>query len=375
MNGRVFRLILKKLSLTNYRNYERAEIHLDDHINLFVGENAQGKTNLLEAVYVLAMAKSHRTPHDKQLIHWNEEYGRIEGEVQNRRGNLPLVLVISKKGKKVKANHLEKKRLSDYIGSLNIVMFAPEDLNIVKGSPNVRRRFIDMEMGQVSPVYMHELTRYQRLLQQRNALLKELRNNDPMLDILTEQLIETAAEIFTRRRQFIRLLKEHAAPIHRAISHGRESLDVSYESSIEVSEDSDWSRIIEAFKQTFASIRDKEIERGITLAGPHREDIGLFVNDMDVQSYGSQGQQRTAALSLKLAEIELIREEVGEYPLLLLDDVLSELDGHRQTHLLEAIRGKVQTFVTTTNTDALDEQTLEEAVRFHVAGGTVVQQR
>ncbi|HET7657780.1 MAG TPA: DNA replication/repair protein RecF [Bacillales bacterium] len=363
---------LELLKLTNYRNYKQAELRFDDEINVFIGENAQGKTNLLEAIYVLAMANSHRTHNDKELIHWNEEYAKIEGKVQNARGGLPLELVISKMGKKVKANHLEKRRLSDYVGTLNVVLFAPEDLNLVKGSPQIRRRFIDMEMGQVYPLYMHELSRYRKILQQRNALLKELKRENVMLDILTEQLIESAVKIVKKRREFLDLLENWALPIHHAISREREHLTITYKSSVEVSEDGDLSKMTNRLERKFSEVRNREIERGVTLVGPHREDLGLSVNGKDVQTYGSQGQQRTAALSLKLAEIELISSEVGEYPLLLLDDVLSELDRYRQSHLLNAIRGKVQTFVTTTGVEGIDHETIQSAARYDVDEGVVV---
>lgn len=369
------RLILESLKLTQYRSYKQAEVHFHNEINLLIGENAEGKTNLLEAIFVLAMAKSHRTSLDKQLIHWNEEYAKIEGRVQNRHGRLPLDLVISNKGKKVKANHLEQRKLSEYIGRLNVVMFAPEDLNLIKGGPHVRRRFIDMEMGQVYPLYMHELSQYQKLLQQRNALLKDFGKQGSMLDILTDQLVNSAANIVRERKQFLNLLEERAAPIHHQISRGTETLTLMYKSSTKVSEEAELSKMIEELKQRFTDVREREIERGMTLIGPHRDDIGLFVNDRDVQTYGSQGQQRTTALALKLAEIELIASEVGEYPLLLLDDVLSELDSHRQSHLLDAIRGKVQTFVTTTNADDIHHETMEAAVRYHIADGKVTEMR
>lgn len=362
---------LESLKLTNYRNYKEADLRFDKEINVLIGENAQGKTNLLEAIYVLAMAKSHRTPHDKEIIHWNEEYAKIEGKVQNAHGGLPLELVISKKGKKVKANHLEKRKLSEYVGTLNVVMFAPEDLSLVKGSPQVRRRFINMEMGQVYPLYMHELTRYNKVLQQRNALLKGLKRDNAMLDILTDQLIESAVKIVKKRREFLDLLQKWAYPIHHTISRERENLTVTYKSCVEVSEDDNLSKMIDELKEKFSNVREREIERGLTLVGPHREDLGLLVNGKDVQTFGSQGQQRTTALSLKLAEIELIASEVGEYPLLLLDDVLSELDGFRQSHLLHAIRGKVQTFVTTTSVEGIDHETIKSAARYEVDNGTV----
>ncbi len=183
---------LESIKLANFRNYDRLSLEFNESVNVFLGENAQGKTNLLEAIFVLAMAKSHRTPNDKELIKWDEDYGKIEGRLKKKNGSLPLELILSKKGKKVKINHLEQRKLSQYVGACNVVMFAPEDLNLVKGSPSQRRRFIDMEIGQIQPVYIHDLGQYQKVLQQRNALLKERhkRNqaSEAMLDILTEQL-------------------------------------------------------------------------------------------------------------------------------------------------------------------------------------------
>ncbi|TLS35124.1 DNA replication/repair protein RecF [Pseudalkalibacillus caeni] len=368
---------LNELRLTNYRNYKKMELSFENKINVFLGENAQGKTNVMEAIYVLAMANSHRTSRDKELIKWDEEYAKIEGRIEKKTGSLSLQLVISQQGKKAKVNHLEQKKLSEYIGALNVVMFAPEDLNLVKGSPGVRRRFIDMEIGQVQPVYLYHLGQYIKLLQQRNSLLKNMRNSSQekmiMMEILTDQLVEQAANVIIRRFRFIELLQEWAEPIHRGISRNLEELKIQYNPSAEVSETMDLSKIVEAYKQKFDKIKDREIERGVTLAGPHRDDLSFFVNGKDVQTFGSQGQQRTTALSLKLAEIELIKGEVGEYPLLLLDDVLSELDDFRQSHLLNTIQGRVQTFVTTTSVEGIHHSTLDKASMFEVKQGEIFQ--
>lgn len=367
---------LLSLKLKHFRNYITCQLQFPGDVNVFVGENAQGKTNLLEAIYMLALAKSHRTSSDKEIIHWSEEYAKIEGRIKKRNDSLPLELVLTKKGKKARANHLEKKKLSDYIGILNVVMFAPEDLNLVKGPPALRRRFIDMEIGQVHPVYMHDLSRYNKLLSQRNALLKELQKNgghnrDTMLDVLTEQLTVLAGKIAKARKTFVKQLERWAGPIHASISQNQEQLAVQYESSIHVSEEEDLSTMENEYERLFRRLRMREIERGVTLVGPHRDDLSFFVNEKNVQIYGSQGQQRTTALALKLAEIELIEEEIGEYPLLLLDDVLSELDDARKTHLLQTIQGKVQTFVTTTSADGIDENTLNKANLFCVKNGSV----
>ncbi|WP_270183035.1 DNA replication/repair protein RecF [Alkalihalobacillus sp. CinArs1] len=366
---------LNTLTVTNYRNYGKQELAFENNVNVFLGENAQGKTNIMEAIYVLAMARSHRTPRDKELINWDEEYAKIEGRIEKRNGPLSLQLVISHKGKKAKLNQLEQQKLSNYIGALNVVMFAPEDLNLVKGNPGVRRRFIDIELGQVQPVYLYYLGRYLKLLQQRNSLLKDLRyQKNPdyvMLEILTDQLIESAANIYERRVKFVRLLQKWAEPIHYGISRGLEKLEIKYNPTIEVSEPADLSKIVDGYKEKFDKIKEREVDRGVTLVGPHRDDLSFFVNGKDVQTYGSQGQQRTTALSLKLAEIELIHSEVGEYPLLLLDDVLSELDDYRQSHLLNTIQGKVQTFVTTTSVEGINHETLEKATTFHVHDGLI----
>lgn len=343
---------------------------------MFLGENAHGKTNLLEAIHTLALTKAHRTQKDKELIRWNEEYARIEGQIEKSNGLFSLEITISERGKKAKYNSLEQQKLSDYIGALNIVMFAPEDLNIVKGNPGIRRRFLDIELGQIQPVYIHYLSQYQKMLQQRNALLKDLqrfskREQLTVLDILTEHLIELAAKIVERRLLFITKLSLLAEPIHFKISQGAEKLKLKYIPSVNVSEQADLSKIVKVYEKKFAKIKDREIDRGMTLVGPHRDDLVFYVNDKNVQTYGSQGQQRTTALSVKLAEIDLIKAEVGDYPLLLLDDVLSELDDNRQSHLLNAIQGKVQTFVTTTSVDGINHDTLKNATTFQVINGEI----
>lgn len=363
------------LELKNYRNYTELAVSFDNKVNVILGENAQGKTNLMEAIYVLAMAKSHRTSNDKDLIRWDEEYAKIEGRVVKHNGSIPIQLVLSKKGKKAKVNHIEQKKLSQYIGAVNVIMFAPEDLNLVKGNPQVRRRFIDMEIGQVSAVYLHELSQYQKMLQQRNHYLKQLqtkRQSDrTMLEVLTMQLSDMASRLVLRRKAFITQLEKWAQPIHAGISRGLEELKIEYKTGIEVSEDPVLSKMNEEYLEKFDKLKEREIERGVTLAGPHRDDLIFYVNGRDVQTFGSQGQQRTTALSLKLAEIELIKEEIGEYPILLLDDVLSELDDYRQSHLLNTIQGKVQTFVTTTSVEGIDHETLKQAATYHIAAGAL----
>ncbi|SET74891.1 DNA replication and repair protein RecF [Oceanobacillus limi] len=366
---------IEELKLKNYRNYDQLELSFDDKVNVIIGENAQGKTNLMEAIYLLAFTKSHRTPREKELIQWEKDFSKIEGRINKRNRTFPLEIVISTKGKKAKLNRIEQKRLSDYIGSLNVVMFAPEDLSLVKGSPQIRRRFIDMELGQIQPTYIYHLGQYQKILKQRNHLLKQMQyrktEDRTMLRVMTEQMVEHAAIILERRFSFLELLRKWATPIHRGISRDLETLEIRYSPTIEVLEDANKEKIESIYLHKFQEMEEKEMERGTTLLGPHRDDLIFYVNDKDVQTYGSQGQQRTTALSMKLAEIELIHNEVGEYPILLLDDVLSELDDYRQSHLLNTIQGKVQTFVSTTSVDGINHETLNKAELFSVMNGVV----
>ncbi|WP_147802520.1 DNA replication/repair protein RecF [Alkalicoccus halolimnae] len=367
---------INELKLKDYRNYEGLTLQFQNRVNVILGENAQGKTNLMESIYVLALARSHRTPRDKELIRWDQPFARITGSFTNRNGPMEMELIFSKQGKKVKLNSIEKKRLSDYIGTCTIVMFAPEDLTIVKGSPQIRRRFLDIEMGQINSVYLYHLSQYYKVLKQRNQWLKELREkkrraDDAMLDVMTEQLTASGAEVLKRRFAFVAKLEEWARPIHYDISRGREELSIRYEPSVPVDSMMTVQNIRHVLDSEFQRVKEQEMRRGTTQIGPHRDDLAFYVNGRNMQTFGSQGQQRTTALSLKLAEIELIYQNTGEYPILLLDDVLSELDDYRQTHLLNSIKGKVQTFVTTTSVEGIDHRLLEEAAVFYVEEGTI----
>jgi len=368
-------LFLRQLTLTNYRNYSSLSLAFHAPINLFIGNNAQGKTNVLESIYVLALAKSHRTARDRELIAWDTNYATIRSEVERRYGSVRLEMQLTAKGKKAKVNGLEQRKLSDYIGALNVVLFAPEDLAIVKGAPAQRRRFLDMEIGQVSPTYVYHLSNYNKVLAQRNQLLKDLAAKKSysaeMLPIFNTQLADLTVKLLKKRFEFIHKLQSWANGIHSGITDGRENLSIHYENSSPVEEGMQAPEAVDRLMQRYEELFEKEKLRGSTLVGPHRDDFSLQVNGVDIQTYGSQGQQRTTALSLKLAEIELIKEEVGEYPILLLDDVLSELDEHRQTLLLESIQDKIQTFVTSTGVEGLKHQVLDQAARFYVSEGKI----
>lgn len=366
---------LESLTLKNYRNYGDLTLEFSDGVNVFLGENAQGKTNLLESIYVLALARSHRTSSDKDLIQWSEKEATISGRVKRAISNTPLSLNFSNKGKKARVNHLEQSKLSQYIGQLNVILFAPEDLELVKGAPSVRRRFIDMEFGQMNPLYLYNTTQYKRILKERNAYLKRLQlkqtTDTVFLDVLSEQLVNVGAQILLARESFLKKLEQAAQPIHAEISDQRETLHLVYNSSVNFDEKDDLAGITAAFEAALLKQRAREIMMGSTLLGPHRDDLQFIVNDNDVAVFGSQGQQRTTALAVKLAEIDLMQQETGEYPVLLLDDVLSELDANRQTHLLLAIQDKVQTFITAPSLTDVARQLIHTPKVFHVKHGEI----
>jgi DNA replication and repair protein RecF len=287
-------------------------------------------------------------------------------------------LQVSAQGKKAKINGLEQRKLSSFVGTLNVVLFAPEDLDIVKGAPGVRRRFMDMEIGQVHPGYLYDLQQYQKILQQRNNYLKSTdmnRASPDLLEVWNEQLVTSGVKMMQKRKNFIIHLQTWAEKIHTGITGGNELLTVEYKPSFDSSlgvDNQEHSSLFEQFMLKLTKGKEQEFRRGMTLTGPHRDDLVFAINGKDVQSFGSQGQQRTAALSLKLAELELMHDEIGEYPLLLLDDVLSELDQTRQTQLIETFQSRVQTFITTTSLESVNMSRLKDASIFHVRNGQVL---
>lgn len=370
---------LTELNLHHFRNYDEAQVEFSPQINVLIGENAQGKTNLLESIYVLAMTRSHRTNNDRELIEFGKNAAQIKGTVQRELGSLKLELDIGKHGKKAKANHLEKARLSEYLGQLNVILFAPEDLALVKGAPTVRRRFIDMEFGQVSPKYLHDLTQYRDILKQRNRYLKQLQNHEAQdqlyLEVLSEQLAAVGGAIINQRVKFLSELEGYAQKLHQSITQGKEKLTFEYSSAVKDAAALTEVELSEALMELYRQSQAKEIFQGTTLYGPHRDDVRFLINQKNVQTYGSQGQQRTTALSVKLAEIDLMKNQTGEYPVLLLDDVLSELDGARQTHLLKTIQDKVQTFLTTPGLSDVARNLIKEPRIFHIWDGQIIPEK
>ncbi|MCM0582433.1 DNA replication/repair protein RecF [Weissella diestrammenae] len=367
---------LLSLKLNNFRNYADVDVTFSSGVNIFLGPNAQGKTNLLEAIYVLALTRSHRTRLDKDLIGWGGKEAIVSGVIQRAYGDVPLSLAFTSKGKKARMNHLDQAKLAQYIGQMNVILFAPEDLELVKGSPQIRRHFIDREFSQMSPKYLFVANQYRMVLRQRNQYLKQLSTkqatDELFLDVLTEQLVTYGSELILRRIKLLTQLAAAAKPIHAAITENQEVLEIKYMSQVDDSSLQSQETIQAALNQRFEKIKAREIFMGTTLIGPQRDDLQFLVNDHDVATFGSQGQQRTTALAVKLAEIDLMKAETGEYPILLLDDVLSELDASRQTHLLTAMQDKVQTFITTPSLSDVAKQLIKEPKIFNVKAGQLI---
>ena len=342
---------VKSLSVTNFRNYEKERITFSNDTNVIYGNNAQGKTNLLEAIYLFSHGKSHRTKSDTELIRFGEEFARLELEFCDAGRDYRAVMQILQNGKKnVKINNVPITKLSMLMRYLNVVMFSPEDLEIIKGAPQIRRRFLDEAISQLYPVYLKSLISYHKNLMQKNSLLKKLKfsgkTDDAMLSVWNEQIAEDGSQIMQFRKDFTESLTEFAKEIHHNISG--ENLNLLYTPSIECDIISK-----ESFLNKLEAVKVREIENGSSLYGIQRDDLRFFINEKEVKTFASQGQQRTTVLSLKMAQMENINFVRGEYPVLLLDDIMSELDISRRLYLTEKIRGK-QVILTCTDIDTAE---------------------
>lgn len=341
------------LKLHNFRNYGSLELSPEPGINVLTGLNGAGKTNVLEALFLCALNRSHRTSRDGELIRLGEREGMVLTALDTRGGSRTIRCELyAGERKKLYLDGSPLQRSGELMGCLNVVMFSPEDLTLVKGGPAERRRFLDMELSQLKPAYYYTLQQYNVALKQRNNLLKEpdcLQNE--MLELWDEQLSKLGARLMADRAQFCKALSREAGSLHDHMSGGKETLEAAYDPDVRCTDE---SLLRETIAEALAGSLEKDVYRGFTGAGPHRDDLALKLNDLDVRTFGSQGQQRTAALSLKLSEIALIRSIRGESPVLLLDDVFSELDGRRQKLLLGAVEG-CQCFITCTGLEELGE--------------------
>lgn len=357
---------IKSLKLKNYRNYDLLDLDFDEQTNIFYGDNAQGKTNILEAVYLTGTTKSHRGSKDRDLIKFGKDESHIETVVEKNEVEYQIDIHLKKnKAKGVAINKIPIRRASELFGIINFVVFSPEDLNIIKDGPAQRRRFLDLELSQLDKLYLNNLGNYHRIVNQRNHLLKEISfSNDrhliDTLDIWDVQLARYGNEIIERRRRFIEKINEIVSFVHKKLTGDKENIQIIYEPC-----NGDFS-----LEQSLKKNREKDIKMKSTSTGPHRDDICFLSQGLDIRKFGSQGQQRTAALSLKLSEIELVKQIVHDTPVLLLDDVLSELDKHRQNYLLESI-GQIQTLITCTGVEDFINHRFPVNKVFYVKSGQV----
>jgi DNA replication and repair protein RecF len=368
-------LYLSQLFLSQFRNYGKEHLEFNQNLNLLVGNNAQGKTNLLEAIYLLGTGNSHRTNINSELVNWEQNGFYLKGELIKESQDYKLEMKLKGRSKEIRVNDNKLEKTADLLGYLNIIIFSPEDLELVKGSPSLRRKFINLELSQIQPYYKHTLKEYDQVVKQRNNLLKKIRDvNAPttMLEVWDQQLVDLGTKIILKRLEALEKLKVLARLMQRKLTNGQETLQLAYDSKLNLSSTNSKEEIKEKFESYLKRKRKKEIERGVTTIGPHRDDISLLVNDIDIRKYGSQGQQRTTALALKLSELEFMKSEIGEYPVLLLDDVFSELDNKRSSYLLETIKNKIQTFITSTNLKQLNDLKQEHTV-YRIKNGSVTE--
>lgn len=359
-------MIVESLKLQNYRNYEYLNMNFDEKINIIYGDNAQGKTNILESMYVCATSKSHRGSKDREIIRFDNDESHIKVNVKKNDMNYRIDMHLKKnKPKGIAVNGIPIKRAVELFGILNIVFFSPEDLNIIKNGPSERRRFINMELSQLDKIYLDCLINYNKVVNQRNSLLKEYAFSGrediiSSLDIWDMQLVKYGNDVIKSREKFVKEINDLVKSIHTKLSGDREQLEIIYEPCVKEQD----------FESELVRVRDRDLKFKCTNIGPHKDDMCFLINGMDVRKYGSQGQQRTAALSLKLAEIELVKQIIHDTPVLFLDDVLSELDSRRQNFLLDSI-GNIQTMITCTGLDEFINNRFSINKIFKVVNGTV----
>ena len=372
---------IKSLKLLYFRNYLSMNIETHPSLNVLVGNNANGKTNIIESIFCLALGKSYRTKSDSECIMFGETATAMSCVVSKNNKNLDIMLGINNKGKSAKIAGVKKTKLTDFVGELNVVLFSPEDLQIVKGSPALRREFINREFYQFSRIYHKYNLMYQHLLKQRNSYLKDMRKNpkDEMaltyLETLTSQLAKVALYITKERVSFVQDISKLTYKNMLNISNGQETLKIRYKSSVlealNIKDTEDEAFTEENLTNIIMRKSFDDIMRGSTKIGPHHDDLEFYINDLDAKMFASQGQQRSIVLSLKLAEINYLKNKTGTYPVLLLDDVLSELDKNRQLKLLDAINENVQTFITTPSISDIKEDLLKKAKVFKIESGNI----
>ena len=368
-------MYLSKIELSHYRNYKKEKIKLSDKINIFIGDNAQGKTNILESIYILALTKSHRVGFENNIIQDGFQTCKINGSLKDNKTFKELKIIINQDNKKVSINNKEIKKIADYISNMNVIMFCPNDLDIVKGSPQIRRNLLNIEISQLYPLYVNYLNEYNKILKNRNEYLKQMNINgmtdNRYLDILNEKLVERGCDIYLYRKKYIDYINSKINDIYKNII-GIDGLEIIYETNIDI-DNYDINNIREIFLKKLKSNIKRELIQGMTLYGPHRDDFSFMLEKQDLKFYGSQGQQRLAIVSFKLAEVSLFKEEKGTSPILLLDDIFSELDIKKRNKLIKYIPDDIQTIVTTTDLKNIQKRIVNSSKIFIVKNGTITE--
>ena len=359
-------MVIKKIKLKNYRNYDDLEIALNEKLNIIIGKNAQGKTNILESIYVLSLTKSYLNINDKNLIKLGNNYSILEAETILNNIPKKFKILINDNGKKVIINGREIKKLSEYISNLKVVIFSPENIRMIRDGPSVRRKFLNMELSQISPLYVRLLMDYNNIIRQKNEYLKLDKINIEYLKILNKKIAELSVNIYIYRKEFIDKLCNFIDNIYYKIM-GIQGLRIKYISNIDYFEDK--SMMIAKYTEKLEKYLEKEILYKVSLIGPQRDDFIFVLNDKNISLYGSQGQLRSVILSLKLSEIELIKNECNEEPILLLDDIFSELDIEKKNNLINYINDNTQTIITTTDINMIDEKLVKKASIFEINDG------
>lgn len=370
-------MILTKLKLANFRNYKKVTIQFQKNLNIFIGQNGQGKTNILESIYILAITKSHRSGTETNLIKVGELSSKIIGTIKEDKIITDLEVDISPMQKKVLINQNEIKKVSNYIGKINVIMFCPDDLDLLKKSPVIRRNYLNIEISQLNNQYLKCLNEYNKLLKTRNEYLKFLFANgscpDYYLETIEDQLISRAIKIYQYRIEYISKINKLITQIYKKIS-GLDGLKIVYNNELgEMTDILDCEEYGKLLRSKFKKNRKRELIQGTTLFGPHRDDFSFILNSLDLKVYGSQGQQRIAVIAFKLAEIQIFKESTQNNPILLLDDIFSEIDIKKRNRLLKYIDGSVQTIITTTDLKNINKKIIEKSKIFKVIDGNVIE--
>ena len=363
-------MFLKKISLTNFRNYDNLDLEFDKNINIFIGNNAQGKTNILESIYVLSISKSHRINKDLFLIKDNCLFTKIHGEIINYDNLNEFEILINKKGKRVSINSNPFRKISEYLSNINTIMFCPDDLEIIKGTPSERRYFLNSSLSQFYSDYSLKLSKYNKLLKNRNEYLKNTEKIDKIyLKILTDKLINLNVDLIIYRRNYINEINKYIVKIYKNLTN-KDKISIKYDSFI--NNDIDEKKIKQEIQEKFDRVLENEIFQRTTLLGIHKDDFSIYIDDVKINNYGSQGQQRISILCLKLAEIDIYKEKFNKKPIILLDDIFSELDSEKKENIIKYINSDMQVFITSTDLNNIDEKITKNADIFYVNDGKVI---